>query len=96
MCSTSRTSISPIGKINNITELMLHYNIYCHLTIPTKAVCNNQVLSSYSSLSHSAGIPRFRVCTGLYSVQMWSAVKGAIFSYWSIITGGMNWGSYNH
>ena len=39
-------------------------------------------------------MPRFRVCTGLYSVQMWSVVKGTIFPYWSIITGGMNWGSY--
>ena len=26
----------------------------------------------------------------LYSVQMWSTVKGAIFPYWSIITGGMH------
>ena len=39
-------------------------------------------------------MPRFQVYTGLYSVQMWSAVKGAIFPYWSIVTGGMNWGSY--
>ena len=26
----------------------------------------------------------------LYSVQKWSAVKGTIFPYWSIITKGMN------
>ena len=39
-------------------------------------------------------MPRFWVYTGLHSVQMWSAVKGAIFPYWSIIIGGMNWGSY--
>ena len=39
-------------------------------------------------------MPRFLVCTALYVVQMWSAVKGAIFHDWKIITGGMNSGSF--
>ena len=35
-------------------------------------------------------MPREMVCLGLKSVQKWSAVKGARFHDWRIITGGMN------
>ena len=115
MCSTSRTSISPIGITTG------HRSICCSIafieikfqqklcatfkyrTYRTKHELIWKYLPKYSSvihgvmfseLSNPAGMPRFLVCTGLYSVQMWSAVKGVIFPYWSIITGGMNWSSY--
>ena len=39
-------------------------------------------------------MPRFWVCTALYSVQKCPEVNGIIFHDWKIITGGMNRGSY--
>ena len=46
--------------------------------------------SNFSELSNPAGMPRFLVGTGLYSVQMCPEVNGSIFHDWRIITGGMN------
>ena len=39
-------------------------------------------------------MPRFWVCTALYSVQKCPEVNGIIFHDWKIITGGMNSGSF--
>ena len=64
-------------------------------------MCNNQVPEEpsqycgchglmFSESSHPAGMPRFWVCTALYSVQKYPEVNGIIFHDWKIITGGMN------
>ena len=44
----------------------------------------------FSESSNPAGMPRFWVCTALYSVQKCPEVNGIVVQYWTIITGGMN------
>ena len=46
--------------------------------------------SDVSESSNPTGMPRFPVCTSLYSVQKCPEVNGIIFHDWTIITGGMN------
>ena len=41
-----------------------------------------------------ARMPRFWVCTALYSAQKCPEVNDVIFHDWKIITGGMNSGSF--
>ena len=48
----------------------------------------------FSESSNPAGMPRFWVCTALYSVQKCPEVNGIVVQYLTIITGGMNRGSY--
>ena len=48
----------------------------------------------FSESSNPAGMPRFWVCTALYSVQKCPEVNGVNFHVWKIITGSMNSGSF--
>ena len=63
-------------------------------------MCNNQVHTEpnlnrccgchgviFSKLSNPTGMPRFWVCTGLYSVQKCQEVNGIVFLHWTIIPG---------
>ena len=56
--------------------------------------CHGCCGSMFSESSNPAGMPRFWVCTALYSVQKCPEVNGIIFHDWKIIIGGMNRGSY--
>ena len=66
-------------------------------------MCNNQVHTEpslyrcckchgvmFSESSNPAGMPRFRVCTALYSIQKCPEVNDIVVQYWTIITGGIN------
>ena len=44
----------------------------------------------FSESSNPAGMPRFQVCTALYSVQKCPEVNSIVAQYWTIIRGGMN------
>ena len=44
----------------------------------------------FSESSNPAGMPRFRVCTALYSIQKCPEVNDIVVQYWTIITGGIN------
>ena len=44
----------------------------------------------FSESSNPAGMPRFWVCTALYSLQKCPEVNGIVVQYWTIITGVMN------
>ena len=106
MCSTSRTSISPdtvcqlMNKRQQVTEVFVAIQHLLKSNNSNKSFVQQSStvnLFKYSSIQEDVSnsgspcrMPRFLVCTALYSVQMWSAVKGTIFPYWRIITGGMN------
>ena len=105
MCSTSRTSISPIGittshRSNCCNQYLLKSssNKSCVQQSSTKYKEPSQYHGCrglmFSVSSHPAGMPRFQVCTGLYSVQKCPEVNGIVVQHCIIIPGGIHQNSY--
>ena len=107
MCSTSRTSISPIRITTS------HRSICCNQYLLKSSFNKSCVQQSstihkepnlykccwchgvmFSELSNPAGMPRFWVCTDLYSFQKCPEVNGIVVQYWTIIPGGIHQSSY--
>ena len=93
MCSTSRTSISPIRittshrsiccnqyllKSNNSNKSYVQQSSTIH-TEPSLYRCCGVM---FTELSNPTGMPRFRVCTALYSVQKLSRMHLGIVADW--------------
>ena len=76
-------------KSNNSNKCCVQQSSNIHIE-PNLYKCCGCHGVMFSELSNPAGMPRFLVCTGLYSVQMCPEVNGNIFHDWRIITGGMN------
>ena len=104
MCSTSRTSISPIRITTShrsicCNQYLLKSNnsnkscVQVH-TEPSLYRCCGCCGVMFSELSNPAGMPRFWVCTTLYSVQKCPEVNGIVVQYWTIISGGIHQNSY--
>ena len=95
MCSTSRTSISPIRitsdrsnccnqyllSSNNSSKSCVQQSSTIHIE-PNLYKCCGCHGVMFSELSNPAGMPRFWVCTGLYSVQKVSRMHLEIIADW--------------